>query len=59
MLSLFVAPFEVAARILDAPTSATAAQTTPNAVIFLAATAWVALFSTVVYLRYATLQVTR
>jgi len=59
MLSLFVAPFEVAARILDAPNGATAAQTTPNVVIFLAASAWVALFSTVVYLRYATLQVTR
>jgi len=59
MFSLFVAPFEVAARILDAPTGTTAATSSPNAVIFLAATAWAALFSMVVYLRYATLQVTR
>lgn len=59
MLSLFIAPFEVAARILDAAGEVGDLQTIPNVVIFLAATAWVALFSVVVYLRYATLQVTR
>ncbi len=59
MLSLFIAPFEVAGRILDAPTSASAAPPTANVVVFLAALAWVALFSMVVYLRYATLRVTR
>ncbi|MEO5680003.1 MAG: ABC transporter permease subunit [Acidimicrobiales bacterium] len=57
MLSLFVAPFEVAARILDAPASA--AMHTGNTVVFVAALAWTALFSVLVYLRYASLQVTR
>ena len=59
MLSLFVAPFEVAARVLDAPARSTAAASTPNAVIFVAGAAWTVLFSMVVYLRYATLRVTR
>ena len=59
MLSLFIAPFEVAARILDAPTGRTAATFTPNITVFLAALPWTALFSIVVYLRYATLKVTR
>ncbi len=57
MLSLFVAPFEVAARVLDAPHPA--AVSTPNAVVFLAALAWSVLFSVFVYLRYSRLQVTR
>ena len=59
MLSLFIAPFEVAARILDAPSRSTAATSTPNLIVFLAATAWSVLFSMLVYLRYARLQVTR
>ncbi len=59
MLSLFIAPFEVASRMLDAPTSATSAPSTPNAIVFLAAAAWTALFSVLVYVRYASLQVTR
>ncbi|CAA9215377.1 MAG: hypothetical protein AVDCRST_MAG76-372 [uncultured Acidimicrobiales bacterium] len=59
MLSLFVAPFEVAARILDAPNGETAATSTPNITVFLAGLAWSALFSVLVYVRYAGLQVTR
>jgi len=59
MLSLFVAPFEVAARILDAPSFRTAAPHTPNVTIFMVAAAWSALFSLLVYVRYARLQVTR
>lgn len=59
MLSLFIAPFEVAARILDAPNGDTAATSTSNAIVFLAAAAWTALFSVLVYIRYASLQVTR
>ena len=59
MLSLFIAPFEVAARILDAPDGATSATGIPNVVVFLAALAWMTLFSTLVYLRYASLKVTR
>ncbi len=59
MLSLFIAPFEVAARILDAAGEVGDLRAIPNVVIFLAAAAWMALFSVVVYLRYATLQVTR
>ncbi len=59
MLSLFIAPFEVAARILDAPDGMTAATATPNLTVFLAATVWTVLFSMLVYLRYARLQVTR
>ena len=59
MLSLFVAPFEVAGRILDAQNGATAATATPNLTVFVAALAWTALFSMLVYLRYASLQVTR
>ena len=59
LLSLFVAPFEVAARVLDAPAGQTATPGSPNAVVFLAATAWVALFSVLVYVRYASLKITR
>jgi len=59
MLSLFIAPFEVAARILDTPTARTFATETPNVTIFLAGLAWTALFSILVYARYALLQVTR
>jgi len=59
MLSLFITPFEVAGRILDAPTARTAATSTPNVTVFLAALAWTALFSVLVYARYARLQVTR
>ncbi len=59
MLSLFIAPFEVAARILDAPAGRTSAADTPNVVVFLAALAWTTLFSMLVYLRYASLKVTR
>ena len=59
MLSLFVAPFEVAGRILDAPDGATAATGIPNALVFVGGLAWTTLFSMLVYLRYASLQVTR
>jgi ABC-2 type transport system permease protein len=59
MLSLFITPFEVAARILDAPSARTAAEHTPNVTVFLAALAWTSLFSVLVYVRYARLQVTR
>lgn len=59
MLSLFVAPFEVAGRILDAPNGSTAATSIPNATVFLAALAWTTLFSALVYARYASLRVTR
>jgi len=59
MLSLFIAPFEVAARILDAPPARTVATGTPNVTVFLAAMAWTAFFSLLVYVRYARLQVTR
>lgn len=58
MLSLFIAPFEVAARILDAPAGRTATDS-PNLVVFVAALAWTALFSVLVYIRYASLRVTR
>jgi len=59
MLSLFITPFEVAGRILDAPSGRTAATSTPNLIVFLAAMAWTVLFSVLVYARYARLQVTR
>jgi ABC-2 type transport system permease protein len=59
MLSLFVAPFEVAARILDAPAGRAAATDSPNLVVFLAGLAWTGLFSALVYVRYASLRVTR
>jgi ABC-2 type transport system permease protein len=59
LLSLFIAPFEVAARVLDAPAGQTAAPGSPNVVVFLAASAWVALFSVLVYVRYASLKITR
>jgi ABC-2 type transport system permease protein len=59
MLSLFVAPFEVAARILDATKDQRLLLDAPNVAVFLAALAWTSLFSVLVYLRYATLQVTR
>ena len=59
MFSLFVAPFEVAARILDADPAQNVTLGTANAAVFLAAAAWVSLFSVLVYVRYATLRVTR
>ncbi len=59
MLSLFIAPFEVAARILDSPGGGSPLSSTPNVTIFLAALAWTTLFSVLVYLRYASLKVTR
>jgi hypothetical protein len=59
MLSLFLAPFEVAARILDAPSDQSPLGAVSNLLVFAAALAWTALFSILVYVRYATLKVTR
>jgi ABC-2 type transport system permease protein len=60
MMSLFVAPFEVAGRILDAQqVDSHVLGTTPNVTVFLAGLAWTALFSALVYARYASLRITR
>ena len=60
MLSLFVAPFEVAGRVLDAQqVDSHVLATTPNITVFAAAVAWTALFSALVYGRYASLRITR
>ena len=60
MLSLFVAPFEVASRVLGAEqVESHVLFDTPNITIFAAALAWTALFSALVYFRYASLRITR